>query len=119
MPHNDPDKAILAQAMKLAAVDWAKQKGLKLTPEQALSRWVKTKDGKKSREMYNQLLGASVPQPQPAVKQEPTGALKKLYELGEGIRKGEPSLTVEQAFAKALKERPELYQQYRHERLGR
>ena len=43
--------------------------------------------------------------------------MKKLYEKGEAIRKDQPDLTPEQAFARAVRENPDLYTAYRKERL--
>ena len=49
----------------------------------------------------------------------PPGALQALYKKAELIREDAPGLTPEQAFAKAMEKHPDLYAEYKRERLAK
>ena len=45
--------------------------------------------------------------------------LQAIYKKAELIREDHPALTPEQAFAEAMKKHPDLYRDYRRERLAK
>ncbi len=106
--------------MSGASWDWGDRNGLgaQMSEAQIFERWLHTPPGGEAYGLYKSLHGPSVRQPV-VKKVEPTGVLQAIYKKAETIREDAPGLTPEQAFAKAMEKHPDLYAEYKRERLAR
>ena len=113
-------KVDLAEAMSGASWDWGDRNGLgaQMSEAQIFERWLHTPPGGEAYGLYKSLHGPSVRAPVVIKKSEPTGALQAIYKKAETIREDNLGLTREQAFAKAMEKQPDLYTEYRRERLA-